>query len=293
MFRKFNLELDANEQSFFRNFSGSTSCKEYLYKQKIEENLKKFVDSKGELQGSEIIANWFPNIKADVFLSHSHADEKLVIGISKWLKEEFGLDSFIDSTVWGYADHLLEIIDAEYSGLDHRNFTYDQNNNYQRYDYSKRNRSTSHVHMMLSTALMNMIDHCECLIFVNTPNSFTPSNYLQNQGNTLSPWIYSEIAMANVLRENYPRNRDREIFDSANRELALESMKISYRLELMNLIPIKWRNIQGWADEWSLHKQKSSSSTRLGAMPQRCCPSEYYGHSLDLLYKMTEQNNGQ
>lgn len=39
------------------------------------------------------------------------------------------------------------------------------------YNYDRRNYSTSHVHMMLSTALTEMMNISECIMFFNTPNS--------------------------------------------------------------------------------------------------------------------------
>lgn len=44
--------------------------------------------------------SWFPQIKADVFISHSHSDEKLAIIFAGWLYNAFGLTAFIDSCVW-------------------------------------------------------------------------------------------------------------------------------------------------------------------------------------------------
>ena len=59
-------------------------------------------------------ANWFPQIKADIFISHSHKDEDLALALAGWLKVSFGLTAFIDSCVWGYANDLLKMIDYKY-----------------------------------------------------------------------------------------------------------------------------------------------------------------------------------
>ena len=59
-------------------------------------------------------ANWFPQIKADIFISHSHKDKGLALALAGWLEETFGLTAFIDSCVWGYANKLLKMIDDEY-----------------------------------------------------------------------------------------------------------------------------------------------------------------------------------
>ena len=55
------------------------------------------------------------------------------------------------------------------------------------YDYNKRNYSTSHVHMMLSTALTMMMDEAECVIFLNTPNALSTKDIVHK---TESPWIF-------------------------------------------------------------------------------------------------------
>ena len=64
---------------------------------------------------------------------------------------------------------------------------------------------TSHVHMMLDTALTEMIDNTECIMFYNTPNSVLLADDLQKIKNekkkvTLSPWIYHELAMTSLVR---------------------------------------------------------------------------------------------
>lgn len=45
----------------------------------IKESLDKYLSPNGELKASEIEKDWFPDFKADVFLSHSHKDERDVI----------------------------------------------------------------------------------------------------------------------------------------------------------------------------------------------------------------------
>lgn len=52
---------------------------------------------------------WFPKINADIFLSHSHKDEKLIIAFAGWLKDTFNLDVFIDSCIWGYSNDLQKL----------------------------------------------------------------------------------------------------------------------------------------------------------------------------------------
>ena len=56
-----------------------------------------------------------------------------------------------------------------------------------------------HVHMMLSTALANMIDKTECIMFLNTPNSVSTRD---TKLKTYSPWIYNEIEITRIIEKN-------------------------------------------------------------------------------------------
>lgn len=69
------------------------------------------------LDGVAIQDDWFPEINADIFISHSHGDCDLANGIAGWMNEEFGLRCFIDSNVWGYTNDLLRIL-KDYSALE-------------------------------------------------------------------------------------------------------------------------------------------------------------------------------
>lgn len=112
MYRGFNLRLEQN--------GFSRECLDTFYyigsncisnqKNRIIEKLSSFVGENGSLDGSKMQENWFPQVEADVFISHSHKDEKLAIALAGWLKDTFGLTAFIDSCVWGYSNDLLKQI---------------------------------------------------------------------------------------------------------------------------------------------------------------------------------------
>ena len=75
--------------------------------------------------------------------------------------EQFNLNVFVDTFYWGSADDLLkEIDDIKCKNSDGT------------YDYQKRNITTSHVHAMLTSAIMQVMDLSEIVIFVNTNNCF-------------------------------------------------------------------------------------------------------------------------
>lgn len=205
----------------------------------IRENLQEYICDKDLLDGSLMSSDWFPETKADIFLSHSHADENLVVSFAGWLYKMFGLRAFIDSMVWEYSNDLLKIIDDEYclksSGS---------------YSYEKRNYSTSHVHMMLSIALTKMIDKCESVFFVNTPNSIIVSENIVAANYTLSPWIYSEIEMTRMIRhKKLSEYRDIEkimnesVIHFAERN---ETLKIRYDIPLDHLVELTDSDLVKW-----------------------------------------------
>lgn len=193
MYRAFNYKDDL---SLFNNQKYVRKGKELfaIQKEKIEKNLKEFYLNETTLDGSELKNTWFPDVDCQVFLSHSHKDNEEIMGLAGFLFEEYKIKSFIDSNVWGYANDLLREIDNEYC--------YDKNK--KNYIYESRNFSTAHIHMMLNTALMEMLDKCECIIFINTINT------IENVGDTIkkgtySPWIYSELNMIKHLRTRAPK----------------------------------------------------------------------------------------
>jgi hypothetical protein len=53
----------------------------------------------GRLNAELITANWFPEIEADIFISHSYKDFDDVLSVAGWLYDNFKLISFIDSCV--------------------------------------------------------------------------------------------------------------------------------------------------------------------------------------------------
>lgn len=105
MYRAFRIEksgiVDANN-------TYENQVKKIITEQEnlIKTSLDGFTLSNGSLDGSKMSKDWFPEIKADVFISHSHLDNKNAIVFAGWLKKHFGLTAFIDSTVWKYSKDL-------------------------------------------------------------------------------------------------------------------------------------------------------------------------------------------
>ena len=239
MYRGFNLEYKYYHIDYHNNGRN-------LYrktKKRIQDTLENYLSIDGYLDGLKMQEDWFPEVEADVFISHSRQDEQYALTLASWLHNEFGLRSFIDSAVWGYADDLLSIIDDKYCWNPKHNM----------YEYKKRNRSTSHVHMMLSAALNKMIDKAECLFFLNSPKAVSTSSAMQM---TASPWIYSEIAMSKTIRKKVPiRYLRKETIGFSKGGQINEQMLIQYYLDLDHLINININDLDKWHilnDEYGL-----------------------------------------
>lgn len=206
----------------------------------VSTNLKKYICENGIINGTMMQEDWFPQVSADVFLSHSHKDEKNVIALAGWLNESFDLRVFVDSCIWGYAPDLLKIIDDEYC-------VSNEENGHITYSYQKRNYSTSHVYMMLSVALAKMIDKSECLIFYNTPSSLTTSSTI-SKGSTNSPWIYHELQTSKLIRHrplcDYRKVQFRK--DEYGAILEHAQLNISYDVTLDHLVNIDADDLNSW-----------------------------------------------
>lgn len=233
MFEGFNLNID---ESFFNSDDYKTGNCLYLKKKKeIRYSIEKYMNIDGSLDATKISEDWFPDIKSDIFISHSHIDENLAIKLSGWIYSNLGLKCFIDSCVWGYSNDLLKKIDDKYC--------YQKDS--KTYNYNKRNFSTSHVHIMLSTALINTIDNTECVIFLNTPNSIE-NVYDTINNSTYSPWIYSELEATRLLRRR-PISDYRTVYETKSiQESFSNELKIKYRCDINHLWDLRDSDLDSW-----------------------------------------------
>lgn len=245
MYRGFNLKLD--EDYFLKqNIFSTQKINEYeklgLSSLKNNNFLLKYIEEAEELEGDRIMQECFPNdIKEyNIFLSHSHKDMRIALIIAGLLKSKYKIEVFIDSTVWlNYID-LLKCIDDYYCKSKEKiKERYDYNSK-EYYDYDIRNYSTSHINLMLMNSLNMMIDKCEVLFFLNTPNSISIDNIGQK---TNSPWIFSEIQTSKIIRKKIP-NRNIPLMEST--KYFSTDFKISYPLELDHLTNISRYNFLKW-----------------------------------------------
>ncbi len=214
--------------------------KEALNEQNLPSILAKMINtaSLGKdrvLDAVSIWDDWFPEIDADVFISHSSKDATLAKRLSSWLRNNYGLVSFVDSVIWGHSDKLLKDVDDAYC----------LNPGGETYSYESRNGSTAHVHMILSYALTRMIDKAECFIFLESHNSVTADDAIKG---TYSPWIFHELATVDTIEVKLPK---RLRVKKASRELMAESTAVKVRYPILGnrLIEIDHTVLAEW-QEW-------------------------------------------
>lgn len=216
------------------------------YKNKVHQELIDHLIYDCTLDGNGIIEDWFPEVKSHIFISHSHKDEQYALCFAGWLKETFNIDSFIDSSVWGYSNKLNFMLDTLYSWFDETQTSY---------SYNKVMVSKSHVDAMLTNALQNMIDKTECLFFLDSPQSL---NKFDGNDNTFSPWIYSELQFSQLVRQKIPERvmeklkkikRETELFTSMETKNThiKESLSISYKVPTKHLYKVNCDNLIIWA----------------------------------------------
>ena len=200
----------------------------------------KIASGKWVLSGSDIESNWFPKLMNHVFISHSHQDEDLALALAGALKYWMRLDAFVDSSVWGYYADLQESI---YQGV-----TSLRGEVYGAQRLELENSIVSHVHCMLTKSLIQMMDQCECLIFLNTPSSIGIWDVRGTSQETYSPWIYTEVEVSRFLRTHEdPRRPKMRKFAESVEGLAMRIKDIiSYPLNLDHLGKVDTDGVWKW-----------------------------------------------
>ena len=239
MFIGYNLKI-RDQMSYTYTTTGNNQYKNM--NNTVRQEIKRFINDDGSINATIMKDEWFPAVNCDIFISHSSKDRQTAIMLAGWLKDTFGLNSFIDSCVCSYCDDLLQLIDKKYcykaSGY---------------YDYTKRNYSTSHVHNMLSTALNTMIDKCECIIFLNTINSIKEEDAFKI---TESPWIYNELSTIKTIRRRVPeylvnRTKIQKRGDSIFYENKDTFPQFKYNVDLDNLTIIDFEHLKNWEKNYN------------------------------------------
>ena len=197
---------------------------------KRNEQLLKFLDGLlyggTELDAGELLKNWYGDVQADVFISHSHADRDEAVMFAEWVRDKLRLEPFVDEWVWGSADVMAERLCSKSS----IRYITDE-----RVRVSEYNKLLAHVNGMLIKSLASMIARCPCFVFLNTSSS------IDDQGKTFSPWIYAELEFSKLLLKNLGT----PTVDQANFS---EGLKIGYHPEQGHLTKLTTGQLDSWAD---------------------------------------------
>lgn len=274
MYSKFDVTIDDHLLGKeFKKFFCLGQKHHYRCRKDVIRKLDSFFLSDQTIDGKSISEEWFPAEKYDVFLSHSHKDLEKVLAFAGWLDCTFDLRCFVDSCTWDYCDNLLKQIDDKYCKNEHSNT----------YSYTKRNYSTSHVHMMLSIALSKVMDLSECVMFINTPHSISvKKNFgdLQKGKNckqsTASPWIYHELFMSTYVRITRPERLPRLCSESMIGAQEGFNNFISHDVSdyLREMRKLTFVELAEWKNKWMEIKEQKEDKI----------------HPLDLLYKIAEES---
>lgn len=227
MYTGFNLTI--NDDSIFNDDKVLYFTKGHqMYKKHKNctlSNLNQIL-SKNIIDGDALQNMWFPNeLFQDqnfVFISHSHADKTTAIKLAGYLYTKFKIHSFIDSCIWGHIDKLNKILnncDENKDGYCHH------------CECAVFSHNLSYVHIMLASALMTMIDKCECMFFLNTPSSINMND------KTESSWIYYELNIASIIQKK-------------TKQPITESMSFMRRIEftpnLKEMVKINEKILKNW-----------------------------------------------
>ena len=235
MFAKYKIdvtEIQRLKKDFKHQYAMEIPSLNFDEKRKeVRNSLKSLVlgatDKKGVIDGEMLQSYTFPTGEDgdyDVFISHSHDDKDEAETLASWLGSCCRLRVFLDSYVWRSADGLLQEIDDLHCRRRNGN-----------YIYGRRNYSTSHVHAMLSMAIMDIINKTECCIFIESSHSLD-LNRLDNdsRAKTLSPWLYEELTIMRLLPTRGATRKVRyfsSITDSRLNE-SLENLRIRHHVDL-------------------------------------------------------------
>lgn len=226
MFAKYKISIDD-----VRNINNRNKCSvsrlQYINNSLQDDStdeIKLLLESGGGIiDGEKIKTEFFPTKfkeQYNVFISHSHGDIKEIEHFACVLNEKYGVRCFVDSMIWKNVADLQKEIDSKYS-----------KNANGKLDYRLVRQSTAHIHSLLSIALFEMIDQCECCIFVQSDNSLRLDF---NDTTTMSPWIYEEIFYMNHTKRVYPTRIPKEKLHS----ILTESNMVDRQIKMTHVVDL-------------------------------------------------------
>ncbi|WP_052510621.1 hypothetical protein [Pseudomonas sp. W15Feb9B] len=161
-----------------------------LNKKRVIELADYLVDSV-TIDAKKVIDLLFPEVNADVFISHSHKDVSLATQLAIDISNTKGMGVFVDSCVWGSSSKLLKIINDRFCKIPGSS----------NYDYEKVMRTSSHVNMILTTALQRMMDSASNFIFLDSESSLIQGKFWEDEVRTDSAWIHMELKFSELLSD--------------------------------------------------------------------------------------------
>lgn len=255
MHRGFSISLSENELREIVKQHHKSGQKSYdwgygPYAEKDAEEVRRAVDDylksvsgSFPLQGEYLETAYFPKRAYHVFISHSSSDKDVAMRFAGFLKLNFDLDCFVDSTVWGYYEDLVDQVFRHVL----RHTVIAENKKVE-----LRKTVSTHVHCMLEKSLVQIMDDSECLFFLNTPNSVHCDSV---RDKTFSPWIYSEIEASRVLRDKSHKDRKRSVVENFSQNGAIRDF-IEYPLNTGHLVKLTSQDVSSWLSSLSYSAQR-------------------------------------
>lgn len=195
----FILDISQINKNYKSNIDDIESFKEPYSKQTLT-FAKRFLNDSGQVifKADDLRKRYFDtSTHYDVFISHSSRDSEYIYGYAMYLKEEYGLEVFVDSMIWAdYADIVDYIVDEYEADV---------------------NEMMANLHIILAGALSEAIESSRYFLFIKSKNS------MHNKTSVLSPWVYYELKEASK-RSKVPK------FQSSS-ESFNESVHVQHNVE--------------------------------------------------------------
>lgn len=232
MYKAFNLKnisfpRNGKHNTFYPNFeiNDLQDLLEESFLTDTQSDLLEYIIDSNILDANELSKDWFPSINADVFISHSGRDDNLAQDLEEWLINTFGLKVFLDTNIWNEnASNDKSTMETLIDRL--KEFGFNNGDAY------------AHAHMILNIALMKMIDKCEVVFFLNTPNSIKLTD------KTYSPWLCSEIEITNYIKRKSPARKIEKSLKEMH--FSSEGAEIAYNANLARFTELGVKDLNLW-----------------------------------------------
>lgn len=231
MDKAYNLKMDDSSRSCLFSSSSNINYKSSYMRnydeiEKILSNSISEVNGEFRLNAEALKQLMFPTIKADVFLSHSHADFDLACKVANIIESNTGKNVFIDAVVW------KSIYDLE-KKLNEKFCVSAETEEYGTlYSHEKVLNIASHVRLLLTTALSSMIKKCSAFVVLNTQSTFI------NGAVTNSPWIYYEIFQAKQYLKEEKEEKEEGIVLEEKKDAITVDYDVEYHIKSFTEVSI-------------------------------------------------------